>query len=177
MFLLRHAFFFLPHIFYHSVLMLFSFWGDFVLFHLNPSFSSSNSIKILMKCLKTSITHFLKQLCCNSVYFSQRLLEVHDILCPLLVKSWNHESCMVSLYFLLNFIFWRDYVWEIWIQLAAKLQVKVWKVFLKLLLGISWNMILLLQMHFENENTTYYFWSPKMSVKNKVQKHFEKCKD
>ena len=39
------------------------------------------------------------------------------------------------------------------------------------------NMILLLQMHFENENTPYYLWSPKMSVKNKVQKHFEKGKE
>lgn len=40
------------------------------------------------------------------VYFSQRLFAVHGFLHLLLIQCWNHESCVVLLYSLLNFMFW-----------------------------------------------------------------------
>ena len=61
--------FFSYHIYFIIQCWRFSLSGVILsVFHLNPSFSSCNSSKILIKCLKTSITCFLEQLCCNSQF-------------------------------------------------------------------------------------------------------------
>lgn len=132
------------HIYFIIQCWNFSFRGWFCLcfieIPLSPCF-------LLMESLKASITHLLHPkagrlaaLLQFGVYFSQRLLEVHDILCLLLKKCWNHKSMYGFIILLVEF-----YVLEglcirdldsVRCKVEGFMTVKVWRVFLKLLLGV-----------------------------------------
>ena len=94
--------------------------------------------------LPTFYTHRLEGLAALlqfGVYFSQRLLEVHEILCLLLKKCWNHKSMYGFIILLVEFYVLEELCIRDLDSVRCKVEgfmtVKLWWVFLKLLLGLS----------------------------------------